>query len=51
VKKMSNGVGRSKKNLPTDANHVSAKDREYQKRMTEKKQQEHNDGRKYNGKI
>ncbi|MDH2888785.1 hypothetical protein ACRS6Y_10595 [Bacillus cytotoxicus] len=48
---MSNGVGRSKKNLSTDANHVSAKDRAYQKRMTEKQQQEHNDGRKYNGKI
>ena len=23
---MSNGIGRSKENLPTDANHVSAKD-------------------------
>ena len=30
---MSNGIGRSKENLPTDANHVSAKDRAYQKRM------------------
>ncbi|EMA6341572.1 hypothetical protein ACH0R4_RS03395 [Bacillus cytotoxicus] len=48
---MSNGVGRSKKNLPTDANHVNAKDQAYQKRMIEKQQQEHNDGRKYNGKI
>ena len=27
---MSNGIGRSKENLPTDANHVSAKDRAYQ---------------------
>ncbi len=24
---MSNGIGHSKENLPTDANHVSAKDR------------------------
>jgi len=39
---MSNGIGRSKENLPTDANHVSAKDRAYQKRMTEKKQRERN---------
>ena len=30
VGKMSNGIGRSKENLPTDANHVSAKDRAYQ---------------------
>ena len=30
---MSNGIGRSKENLPTDANHVSAKDRAHQKRM------------------
>ena len=51
VNKMSNGVGGSKKNRETDANHVSAKDREYQKRMTKIHQQEHNDGRKYNGKI
>ncbi|WP_044737746.1 hypothetical protein [Bacillus nitratireducens] len=42
---MSNGIGRSKENLPTDANHVSAKDRAYQKRMTEKKQQERNGDR------
>lgn len=43
--KMSNGIGRSKENLPTDANHVSAKDRAYQKRMTKKNQQERNDDR------
>ncbi|MDC7733994.1 hypothetical protein [Bacillus thuringiensis] len=36
---MSNGIGRSKENLPTDANHVSAKDRAQQKRA-QKKQQE-----------
>ncbi|MFD0767975.1 MULTISPECIES: hypothetical protein [unclassified Bacillus (in: firmicutes)] len=48
---MSNGAGGSKKNKETDANHVSAKQREYQKRMTKIHQQEHNDGRKYNGKI
>jgi hypothetical protein len=45
ARKMSNGIGRSKENLPTDANHVSAKDRAYQKRMTEKKQQERNEDR------
>ncbi|WP_433770760.1 hypothetical protein [Bacillus wiedmannii] len=37
---MSNGIGRSKENLPTDANHVSAKDRAHQKRMAQKNQQE-----------
>ncbi|PDZ45408.1 hypothetical protein [Bacillus wiedmannii] len=42
---MSNGIGRSKENLPTDANHVSAKDRSYQKRMAKKKQQERNEDR------
>ncbi|KPU53702.1 MULTISPECIES: hypothetical protein [Bacillus] len=42
---MSNGIGRSKENLPTDANHVSAKDRAYQKRMAKKKQQERNEDR------
>ncbi len=30
---MSNGIGRSKENLPTDANHVSAKDRAQQKQQ------------------
>ena len=30
---MSNGIGRSKENLPTDANHVSAKDACVSKRM------------------
>ncbi|WP_000651742.1 hypothetical protein [Bacillus wiedmannii] len=43
--KMSNGIGRSKENLPTDANHVSAKDRASQKRMAKKKQQERNEDR------
>ena len=32
-----------RKNLPTDANHVSAKDRAYQKRMAKQKQQERNE--------
>ncbi|AFU14944.1 hypothetical protein MC28_3522 [Bacillus thuringiensis MC28] len=41
--KMSNGIGRSRENLPTDANHVSAKDRAQQKRMAQKKQQERSD--------
>ncbi|EEK77111.1 hypothetical protein bcere0009_39450 [Bacillus cereus R309803] len=45
MKQMSNGIGRSKENLPTDANHVSAKDRAYQKRMAKQKQQERNGDR------
>ncbi|WP_028399180.1 hypothetical protein [Ectobacillus panaciterrae] len=48
---MSNGAGGSKKNEPNDANHVSARTKAYQKRMTQHQQEEHNDGRKYNGKV
>ena len=42
---MSNGIGRSKENLPTDANYVSAKDRAHQKRLAKQKQQERNGDR------
>lgn len=48
---MSNGAGGSKKNEPNDTNHVSSRTRAYQKRMTKHQQEEHNDGRKYNGKV
>lgn len=36
---MSNDAKRSKKNLPSDANHVSAKAKAQQKRLTKQKQE------------
>ncbi|MBK5441659.1 MULTISPECIES: hypothetical protein [Peribacillus] len=48
---MSNGAGRSKKNEPNDANHVNAETKAYQRQMSEKNNQEHNDGSKYKGKV
>ncbi|MEK4536521.1 hypothetical protein ACFY5J_20000 [Peribacillus butanolivorans] len=48
---MSNGAGRSKKNKPNDANHVNAETKAYQRQMSEKNNQEHNDGSKYKGKV
>lgn len=48
---MSNDSGGSKKNKPNDANHVDAKTKAYQKRMSEKYNSEHNLGVKYKGKI
>lgn len=48
---MSNGVGGSKKNAENDANHVSATTKAHQRQMTKHQQEEHNDGRKYKGKI
>ena len=48
---MSNGSGGSKKNRESDANHVTASTKAHQRRMTQIQQEEHNDGRKYNGKI
>lgn len=48
---MSNAKGRSKKNLPTDANHVNAQEKAEQMRMIDERNQKHNDGRKYDGKI
>jgi hypothetical protein len=46
---MSNDAGGSKKNAPNDANHVSAETKAYQRRMSEKYNQEHNDGRRDKG--
>ncbi|MFB9761869.1 MULTISPECIES: hypothetical protein [Bacillaceae] len=48
---MSNGSGGSKKNQESDANQVTASTKAHQRRMTQIQQEEHNDGRKYNGKI
>lgn len=48
---MSNGAGGSKKNQESDANQVTASTKAHQRRMTQIQQEEHNDGRKYNGKI
>jgi hypothetical protein len=48
---MSNGAGGSKKNDQNDANHVNAETKAYQRRMSEKNNQEHNEGRKYKGKV
>jgi hypothetical protein len=48
---MSEGAGGSKKNKENDANHVSAHTKAYQKRMSKINNEEHNDSRKYNGKI
>ncbi|MCP8967090.1 hypothetical protein [Ectobacillus ponti] len=48
---MSEGSGGSKKNEENDANHVSARTKAHQRHMTKHRQEEHNDGRKYNGKV
>lgn len=48
---MSNGAGGSKKNEPNDANHVNAETKAYQRRMSEKNNQEHTEGRKYKRKV
>ena len=48
---MSNDSGGSKKNKPNDANHVDAETKAYQKRMSEKYNQDINLGEKYKGKL
>lgn len=44
---MSNDAGGSKKNQPSDANHVNAETKAIQKRLSEKNKDEHNIGGKH----
>jgi hypothetical protein len=48
---MSNGAGGSKKNEPNDANHVNAETKAYQRRMSEKNNQEQKEVGNYEGKV